>query len=92
MKQMPNRNAQFEPHVTRACQGVIFTSVELVKELMAKTNTKTGLKAVVHIIDKVYETKRKVSDAFKDNLPILFDDFLPNWNYCALPRLAIVNA
>jgi len=30
------------PHLTRACQGVIFTSVDLVKDLMAKTTTKTG--------------------------------------------------
>ena len=30
------------PHLTRTCQGVIFTSVELVQELMAKTRTKTG--------------------------------------------------
>ena len=80
------------PHVTRACQGVIFTSVELVQELMSKTNTKTGLKAFVHIIDKVYATKRKVSDAFKDNLPIVFDDFLPNWNYRAVSRPVTANA
>ena len=80
------------PHVTRACQGVIFTSVELVKELMSKTNTKTGLKAFVHIIDKVYATKRKVCEAFKENLPIVFDDFLPNWNYRAVPRLVMANA
>ncbi len=42
------------PHVTRACQGVIFTSTELVKELMENTRTSTGLKAFVHVIDKVY--------------------------------------
>jgi hypothetical protein len=30
------------PHLTRACQGVIFTSVDLVKDLMAKATTKTG--------------------------------------------------
>jgi hypothetical protein len=30
------------PHLTRACQGVIFTSVDLVKALMAKATTKTG--------------------------------------------------
>ncbi|WP_309143890.1 hypothetical protein [Oscillatoria sp. HE19RPO] len=28
------------PHVTRACQGVIFTSIELVKELMEKPTQK----------------------------------------------------
>ena len=45
---------RFFPHVTRACQGVIFTSVELVKELMEKTHTKTGLKTFVHIIDRTF--------------------------------------
>ena len=30
------------PHLTRACQGVIFTSVDVVQELMAKATTKTG--------------------------------------------------
>ena len=74
------------PHVTRACQGVIFTSVELVKELIEKTHTETGLKAFVHIIDKVYQTKRKVAENFKENMRIVFDDFLPRWNYRAVPR------
>jgi Rhodopirellula transposase DDE domain len=30
------------PHLTRACQGVIFTSVDVVQELMAKATTQTG--------------------------------------------------
>ncbi len=73
------------PHVTRACQGVIFTSVELVKELIEKTHTKTGLKTFVHVIDKVYKTGRKYATDFKENMRIVFDEFLPNWNYCAIP-------
>jgi hypothetical protein len=47
------------PHVTRAGQGVIFTSTELVEELMENTHTATGLEAFVHVIDKVYETGEK---------------------------------
>ena len=82
---------RFFPHVTRACQGVIFTTIELVQELMAKTNTATGLKAFVHIIDKVYEKGRKVAADFKQNMRIVFDDFLPQWNYRAIP-LAPTNA
>jgi hypothetical protein len=66
---------------------VIFTSVELVKELMEKTHTETGLKAFVHVIDKVYQTKRKVAEGFKENMRIVFDDFLPRWNYRAVPFL-----
>ena len=73
------------PHVTRACQGVVFTSIELVKELMEKTQTQTGLKAFVHIIDKVYQTGRKVADDFKQNMRIVFDEVLPHWNYRAVP-------
>ncbi len=73
------------PPVTRACQGVIFTRTELVKELMEKTHTSTGLKAFVHVIDKVYETGRKVAADFKQNMRILFDAFLPAWNYRAVP-------
>ena len=75
------------PHVTRACQGVIFTSVELVQELIAKTQTKTGLKVFVHVIDKVYKTGRKYAADFKENMSIVFDEFLPKWNYCAVPTL-----
>lgn len=74
------------PHVTRACQGVVFRSVKLVKELIEKTKTSTGLKVKVDIIDKVYETGRKVSQDFKENMQIIFDDFLPVWNYRAVPN------
>ena len=73
------------PHLTRACQGVIFSSVELVKELMSKTTTKTGLKVDVTILDKVYETGRKVSAKFKEQMRIIFDDELPKWNYTVSP-------
>jgi len=59
--------------------------VKLVKELMEKTHTQTGLKAFVHIIDKLYHTGRKVADDFKETMRIVFDDFLPQWNYTAVP-------
>jgi hypothetical protein len=74
------------PHVTRACQGVIFSTIDLVKQLMEKTSTSTGLKVTVHIIHKVYETARKVADDFKQTIRIVFDDFLPQWNYTAVPN------
>ena len=78
------------PHITRACQGVIFTSIELVKELVEKTRTSTGLSVTVHIIDKVYETGRKVADDFKETMKIIFDDFLPQWNYTAVPNRELI--
>ena len=75
------------PHVTRACQGVIFTSIELVKELMEKTHTKTGLSVVVNVFDKIYQTGRKVADGFKNTMKIIFDEYLPKWNYRAVPTI-----
>jgi hypothetical protein len=73
-------------HVTRACQGVIFDSVETVKALIGKTNTKTGLKVFSTILDRVYETGRKVTREFKETMEIIFDDYLPQWNYTAVPQ------
>jgi transposase len=78
------------PHVTRACQGVIFSSVALVKELMAKTKTSKGLKVVVEIIEKVYCTGRKVAAGFKLNMSIIFDAVLPQWNYRAVPKQTVI--
>jgi len=73
------------PHLTRACQGVIFTSVELVRELMAKATTRTGLHVHVAILDTIYQIGKKVADDFKTTMRILFDDYLPLWNYVAPP-------
>jgi hypothetical protein len=75
------------PHVTRACQGVLFTSIEVVKHLIEKTHTKRGLKAFVHVLDKVYQTGRKATETFKQNMPIIHDEFLSQWNYRAVPTL-----
>lgn len=73
------------PHVTRACKGVIFKNVDIVKEFIGKTKTSTGLKVFTSILDKVFETKRKVADDFKETMRIHFDDYLPKWNYVAIP-------
>jgi len=73
------------PHVTRACQGVVFESIDLVRTLMAKTSTKTGLRVFVKIIDRLYQTGRKYAEDFKENMRIVFDDLLPKWNYTAIP-------
>ena len=73
------------PHLTRAMQGVILTSYELTKTLLERATTRTGLQVVAHIIDKVYETGRKVADDFKETMRIVFDDHLGQWNYRAVP-------
>jgi transposase len=74
------------PHVTRALQGVIFKSHELVKELIETTTTKNGLTVKATIFNKVYRVGRKVVDGFKKSMRILFDDHLGQWNYVAVPQ------
>ena len=74
------------PHVTRSCQGVVFVSVELVKELMERTKTKTGLWVTVDIIEMMYATGEKAPAGFKEHMTIAFDKLLPKWNYRAVPQ------
>lgn len=68
------------PHLTRACQGVIFRSVALVQDLMAKATTQTGLEVRVHMCNKAYATGRKVAVNFKEQMGIIFDEELSQWN------------
>ena len=76
------------PHVTRACRGVIFRTLETVRYYMSKTETSTGLTINVEILEKVYETGRKCAAGFKKTMKIVFDALLPKWNYRAVPEPA----
>ncbi len=74
------------PHVTRALSGVVLDSVQTVKALIeSRAKTKKGLETYVNIVDKIYETGKKASELFMENMPIVFDQFLPKWNYKAVP-------
>ncbi len=74
------------PHVTRACQGVVFHSVAIAKQFMEKTKTATGLKVTVDILESVYKIGKKCADNFIETMRIVFDDVLPRWNYRAVPQ------
>jgi Rhodopirellula transposase DDE domain len=73
------------PHVTRACRGVIFRTLETARYYMAKASTRTGLTVTVKVLEKVYETGRKCAEGFKESMKIAFDKVLPTWNYRAIP-------
>jgi hypothetical protein len=78
---------RFFPHVTRACQGMLFDRLETVVDLMRKASTTTGLRTTVNVIRRVYETGRRIATAVKSMLKktIRFDDLLPKWNYVVAP-------
>ena len=73
------------PHVTRACKGVPLESVDTAKHYIEKTETTQGLNVVVRVMDKIYETGRKYAKDFKKMMTIQFDQYLPKWNYTAIP-------
>ena len=55
---------------------------------MAKAKTQTGLKVFTAVLDKAYQTGRQVTKEFKQTMDIVFDDYLPQWNYTAKPQAA----
>ena len=77
---------QVFPHSTRACQGVIFHTVDIAQHFIERTKTMTGLGVTVRLLDKVYQTGRKYAVDFKHTMKIVFDDYLPKWNYRAVPE------
>jgi hypothetical protein len=69
------------PHVSKALRGANFKNIEMMRDSIQRTKTKTGLKVTVDITNKVYQTGRKVNKEYKNNMGIEFDSYLPRWNY-----------
>ncbi len=55
---------------------------------MAKAKTHTGLRVFTTVLDQVYKTGRQVTEDFKQTMEIVFDDYLPQWNYTAKPQIS----
>lgn len=73
------------PHVTRACQGVIFRTLDIVKQFIRRTKTQTGLRVTLNVLPKHYPTKRKATEQFLADYPVHFDESLSEWNYVVKP-------
>ena len=74
--------------VSHTWDGISLTDLEFVKNITDTTTTKTGLKVITSTNEKVYETKKKVKQEFKDNIKsyVLFDEIAPKWNYLIKPQ------
>ncbi len=68
-------------HMHQAMQGVIFTDYNIVKELIGKTKTKTGLKVVVRLNLGMYPTKIKTDKSELDFRRIQFNEQIPKLSY-----------
>ena len=52
------------PHVTRACQGLLLTSIEVTSQAMARASTRRGLKTTVHVLTGDYPLKEGYPDEY----------------------------
>jgi hypothetical protein len=79
---------RFFPHVSRACTGMLFDTLQTAVDLIRKASTSTGLRTTVNVIRRLYETGRTATEAMKEYIrsTIDFDDFLPKWNYVVSPQ------
>jgi len=68
-------------HVNRAMQGVVFSDYQLVKELIAKTTTDTGLKVHVRLNLKHYQKGKKTHKEEVDFSRIQFNQNIPELSY-----------
>ena len=74
------------PHITRSLSGVILVNISILKELIKKTTTKTGLKVFARMSKKIYATGKKVASDFYEYANITFDAVLGKWNYVVNPN------
>jgi hypothetical protein len=72
-------------HVTRAMAGMVLKTIDFARDCIRRTTTTTGLRVLADIARKTYQKGRQVAREFLRDMPILFDDFLPELNYTATP-------
>jgi hypothetical protein len=62
---------RFFPHVSRACQGLLLTSLEIVCQAMLRASTATGLTTTVHVLPGHYPTGERAPKNYKKTTRIL---------------------
>ena len=72
------------PHVTRSCSGVIFETLGVVKQLVARTTTRTGLTVTAAVLEGEYQNGRKAAKGKAAGLNFQADEVLPRFKLHAL--------
>jgi hypothetical protein len=74
------------PHVNRKLQGLFLKSIEMFRDLARQATTSAGLRVFARLLRGTFENgKRHVAKCI-DQLRIVSDPILPDWNYIVLPR------
>ena len=67
--------------------GQPLRTLETMLGYLRNTTTTTGLRVTASLIEGMYETGKKVSDAVMQTLTLEHHDVCPQWNYTIHPRL-----
>lgn len=73
-------------HLTRSLSGLLLKSIGVIRDAFARTTTSTGLRVVVELARRVYQSKIKPALGFTQHEPIRRDRLLKNYNYVIAPK------
>lgn len=72
-------------HISKNWEGQPLDSYETMLNYLRTTRTKTGLEVRAYLVDRVYETGVKITDAQMTTINISKMSALPKWNYTLRP-------
>lgn len=72
--------------ITKNWSGIPLRTYDSILSLIRGTSTNTGLKVHAILLDKYYETGKKVSDNDIEELNIKHHSICPKWNYTIKPQ------
>jgi hypothetical protein len=72
-------------HVTRSLQAILLRSIEVVRDAIAGTTTRPGLRVVTELARKLYRKGVKASPEYLADETVIRDHELPQYNYIFLP-------
>jgi hypothetical protein len=74
------------PHVTRKLQGLFLASHEMFRDLARQATTATGLRVFARSLRGLYELGQRATRHSIEQLRILYDNILPQWNHLLIPQ------
>src|SRR5947209_17369153 len=72
--------------ISKHWAGEPLDSYQTILRLIAKTQTKTGLRVKSQLVSKYFETGKKISAEQMSQLRLVRHNILPEWNYTLYPR------
>ena len=71
--------------MTRSLNAVLLRSIELVRDGIARTTTRPGLRVVTDLARKLYPKGIKAAPEYLENETVIRDQTLPKYNYIFNP-------